>query len=473
MQRSEPKPGGGEVDMANWTNAIGVSVTTALSFDAPSNAVWFGTSDGGLWSFRVLGQHATRHGSGWTDIVAVIPATDGIQVVVALADGTVHRVGRATADPNAAHLLVDLATGLIAASALPDGRRAVLTGDGALHAIDVDSGNASLLVDGLRDATHLAIDHVSGEAIIAFEGNAPHLARYDLATGVKDGASVALPQPAVGLTIHPAGAGAIVADSSGNLTAVRWIGVDARTAAVPGVSALAQWHSVIFAASGATIELMEWGADVTTLPIDAGPDPLALGGWVPMTVDYAAIAVNPTDVAWRIVEGPDAGAVSVARPADADRDHYEHRVLGGIGAAEFTVEAVDTTSGTVIATRRFRTVELWPDPVLGPSLAITGPHRVYAKWGGGSAGAENIRTHPAPEEIRMSVVVFRTKGSSSTVDGAARAAQLQVDIEGPGQSVKSYLLRRGVGSHDARICQSRGPQRFDGDTAREPGIRAA
>lgn len=423
--------------MARWTYPLDVAPATPLQFDEATNAVWFGGDDEALWSFRVLGQRSVRHGGGWAGVVAVVPAADGLRILVAMADGAIHWVSRAGADFGSAHLLTDLGTPITAAAALTDGRLAALAVDGTLSAVDARSGGVSPLASGLTHATHLAIDP-AGEAVIAFAGPSPRISRVDLGTGDEVDAPLGMPQPAVGLTTYPGGGGALVVDAAGDLRAMRWAGTDGFVTQAAGATALARWHSLVFVAHETGMDLVEWGDDVSTLPIQARPDPLALSGWAPFTVDYSAVGLTVDDVAWQVAEGPLAGTISVARPVDEQRDHYEHRVLGGSGPAELTVEALDRNTGSTIATCRFRTVERWPDTEIGPPLAITGPRQVYAKWGGGSVGPENIRVHPAPETIRMAVVLLRTKGSTSTVDGVAHAQRFHQDVVGGGRSVKAY-----------------------------------
>ncbi|MEZ5234225.1 MAG: hypothetical protein R2749_16190 [Acidimicrobiales bacterium] len=423
--------------MGRWTTAIDGQIATGLAFDEASNAVWFVAADGRLGSFRVVGSRVTWHGGGWQGAVAAVPCADGLHVAAVARNGSVRIAARAAADAAMSTALFDLGVGAVAAAAMGDGRLCVLTDGGALLAVDVVTGSFATVVAGLDGAARLALDAAGVEAVVAIGGAAPELVRVDLATGDLVGVAIGLSEPAMALSTHPAG-GAIVADAAGALRAVLWSGSDAHTASVAGVSAVARWHSLVFAAHPAGLELIEWGDDVAVLPVAAGPTPLARGGWAPFGVDYAAAGVDPASVEWVVAEGPEAATVSLARPAGQDTGRYEHRVLAGAGPAEFTVLAVERGSGATLATRRFRVVERWPDDEVGPPLAITGAHRVYAKWGGGSAGPENIRTHPAPEEIRMAVVVLRTKGRSSTQDGAAEVARFEDYVSGGGESVKRY-----------------------------------
>lgn len=139
--------------------------------------------------------------------------------------------------------------------------------------------------------------------------------------------------------------------------------------------------------------------------------------------------------------GPEAGTISVARPHGASEAVYEHRVIAGAALSEFRIVARQVSTNTVVATRRFRVISIWPDTELGPPMATTGSQRVYAKggWGGGPAGPQNVSVHPAPEEFRIAVAVFRTKGATSAINVGQRIAELTDNIIGPANSALRYF----------------------------------
>jgi hypothetical protein len=423
--------------MARWSSDVGVAVQGSLSFEAASNAVWFVAADGRIGSLRVLGRQLRWHGDGWADAIAAIPFPDGLNLAVVYPGGAVTAVPRAGAGAAGAHLLVDLGQPVVAAAASGQGL-VVLAAGGDLITVDLAAATFAVLLGGIDSPVALTVDHAVGHALI-IAGAPAELLRIDLADGQPVAGPLALPGAApTALSTHPSHSGALVATAT-EVAAALFTGADPHIERLAAVTSLARWRSLVFAASGSTIDLVEWGPDVTKLPLDAGPDPLVAGGWAPLQVDYAAAGVDPADVQWRVVEGPEAATISVARPAEADRLAYEHRVLAGTGSPEFTVEAILTPTGERLATRRFRTVDVWPDDELGPPMAITGEHRVYARWGGGSTGPENIRSHPAPEVIELAVVVFRTKGAKSAVDGQARVDRFDAVVRaGTGESVLRY-----------------------------------
>ena len=223
--------------MGRWTKEIEVGIATGLAFDEASNAVWFVAVDGRLGSFRMVGSTVRWHGGGWLDAVAAVASADGLNVLVLSAAGKLYVAARDGADAASSSLVVDLGRVVLAAAALPDGALVVLSDDGVILSLDGATGATTTVVGGLDGAQHLVLDAATGDLLVALGGAAPELVRIDPATGDVVGAALALAQPAVALTSHPSG-GAIVADASGTLRAVRWTSPDADVQSVAGVSAL-------------------------------------------------------------------------------------------------------------------------------------------------------------------------------------------------------------------------------------------
>lgn len=428
--------------MARWSFNVGGKVATTIYFDEPSNACWFGSDTGDLQVFTVLGQTTKLLGSGWNDAVSVLPSVDGLTLVVVVAAGDIFIVARDRADRADATAAASIGIQIMGADRLGNGDVVALDVEGRVHQFVPSSGELAVLVDQVPDATHLIVDDARGELIVAVSGATSLVHRFD----AKDGTSLGLPTEVTSvitaITTAAAEPGVLIADDNGNISPLLWSGaVDPFTVTAGAVTALCRWHSLVMIAVDDTLDLVEWGADVETLPVSASLDPLVIAGWAALNVDYGAAGIAPGDVEWSVREGPYAGTISVARPSDQSANRYEHRVIAGAEVPEFTVQAIQQSSGELVATRRFRVAQNWPNNELGPPMAVTGSRQVYRKpgWGGGPAGPQNINKHPAPEEIRIAVVVFRTKGSTSTVDAAARIAELKKTILDPGLSVKTYF----------------------------------
>jgi len=369
----------------------------AVHFEEAANRAWCCGGDGVVRSLRVLGLRLREHGGGWGDLVAAIPAGDGLSVLVVTGSGGVRRCPVDGVTPATAESIADLPGPVVAATLDRDGRLLVLRGDGHIVAVDVESG---LLAP-------IAVAPAGSDALLADPGSG------EIWTG-EQGASSLIRLDSAGDLLTPS------LDTDAEAERLTW-----------GTGGpWCRWHSLVISISGTTIRLTERGDDVTDLPVEAGPDPLAAGGWAPMTVDYDALGLAPEDVAWRWVELPDDPCVSAAKPPGEEFGRYEHRVLACPEPGELTLEASERASGTVLATRRFRVLGCWPDREVGAPQVLTGARQVYAKagWGGGPAGPQNIRTHPAPEEYRIAVAVLRCKGTMSGVDAGARVDQLKVDV---------------------------------------------
>jgi len=401
------------------------SVSSALTFDEPGNAVWFATVDGRVRTWRLLGGRHDVHGAGWADVIAVLPADDALTVFVVTADGRLYRVGRASADRARAELWVAHDTALVSAHVLEGDRILLLDADGAVL---VMSDRAIRSLSPATGATALCV--LEGAFALATPQNAAAttLDRRSLVDGSPLD-TITVPHPVTAMT--PLGSGVVIVDDGGIVTHVSWSsGESVATYPLGGATVHGQcsWHSLLFAASGDVLTTLEWGTDVETLPITATLQPLASGAWTPVTVDYGAIGLTAEDVEWYWDDNPADECLSVAG-AEPGSGAWEHRVLGGPIAGERVLVAVHRASGDVLATRRFRILAAWPDTEVGPPQVISGQRQVYAKggWGGGPGAPQNIRKHPAPEEFRIAVAMFRCKGSKSAISMNSTAADTRRD----------------------------------------------
>ena len=430
--------------MPKWTTDVGDQITSSLLLDEPSNSCWLGTADGRIVTVRVLGLAVSVRGTGWSDLVAACPSTDGNGIVVVTRTAVwLAPLGNAT--PDAAEQLAALADDALAAARTVGGVLLVLDSAGVVSTVPTEAGGqGETLVAFVDGATSLAVDDARGTLHVATtEAGGTHVETFDLATGQDLGVPVDLAVELVSIGGPPAvtaRAGVLGADATGVVGVHPLDGSsDPERHPVPGATAVAHWHSLVFAAAGSELRLAEWGLAPAVLPVTVGLDPLARGGWAGIAVDYAAAGLDPAAVAWEVREGPDMGTLSLAVGAGPGGTAVEHRVLAGGTAGEFHVDARDANSGDVLATARFRVVDRWPDTVLGPSRAVTGFQRVFAKsgWGGGPGGPQNIRATPAPEEFRVAVILVRAKGSTSGMDGDARRDQFTEHLIGT-KSVREY-----------------------------------
>lgn len=424
--------------MATWTIPIGSPVNSTCFFDTATNACWFVGSDGSLRALRLLGQANSAYGSGWSGAAAALPSIDGLNLFAVMRSGEILVAARGDADRQSATELASLGAPAVAATRLSNDNLVILDDSGKISVLTPKTGalRSLAIVDG---AVALSVDDPETELLVV---TVAQVHRVRLSDGSAIGAAVDVPAGLAPLASICADAdGAILCGSGGVLARLDWTGnIDPFSPTIPQATSLCRWHSLIIAAAGSALELVEWGEDADALKMAAGLDPLAPGGWAPFEVDYGSAGLSQGDVDWDVAEGPEAATISVARPSGASPQAYEHRVIAGARAGEFKIVARDRASGTVVATRRFRTVAVWPDADIGPAMAFVGPQRVYAKpgWGGGPDGPQNINIIPAPEEFRIAAAVFRLKGSTSAIDAAARIAELKKNITDPGRSVVRY-----------------------------------
>lgn len=407
--------------MISRTVTLPFAASSGLAFDEPGNAVWFATEDGTIWSWRLLGERLSAAGSGWTDLVAVLPAADGLAVFVVGHGGEIHRARREAVTAAEAELWFTHATGIVAAALSPDGEVVLLDDAGDVRVLD----HAATIrtVASATGAAALCMLPDAGEVALAVPaGQDTEIERRALADGSVQG-TVTVQHPVLSLTAH--GSGVAVADDAGRVTHVSWSsGEGSEFADVMGAaSGISAWHSLVFAAAGTELTAVDWNDDVTTLPIERTLQPLAAGGWLPVTVDYGSVGIGVDEVDWMWEDNPLDECISVAGHDPSDPGRWEHRVLGGPVPGERTLVAAVRATGDTLATARFRILAGWPDEVSGPPQVISGERTVFAKsgWGGGPGSPQNIRVHPAPDEFRIAVAVFRCKGSTSAVSAEPAA----------------------------------------------------
>jgi len=433
--------------MADWRIDVGEEISTGLHFDEPSVACWLGTASGRLLAVRLIGPRVLPLGSGWPDAVAVFPAAEGLGVAVVTSPGEVWLAPRAGADRDFAVRVAVLPAAAKAAALAPGGHLLVLGEDGAVSAVAVADNAATVepLPAAVPGALAIAVNPAAGTfTLLAPAGAGSELHTFDLA-GVSAGPAVGTADAGVAIASPPPGVAAALAALLTDSGAVETVLDDGTGmlggASFPGATAAARWHSLMLVASAGRLELHEWGTDpAPALAVSGSLDPLIVGGWGPLTVDYASAGLGRSDVEWRVAEGPAAGSVSVASASARAGGVHDHRLLAGVLAGEIHVEAVNRHDGAVLATHLARVVRAWPDNELGPPMVATGERRLFAKggWGGGPNTPQNIRAHPAPEEFRVAMVVFRTKGAKSVVDVGQRRTQLTQDMVGVETSVKRY-----------------------------------
>jgi hypothetical protein len=414
--------------------------TGCCEFSEPDNSVWMGSTGGDIITCRLLDQRIAVLGSGYADPVAVLPATDGLRVFVIESTGSVLSTSRTSADRGSATVLADLGRPLASARLHPDGGLLVLaSGDAAdLLQIDANTGAVLTLASGLSGPTALAVVDRLG-VIIQQTADGPQITTVDLDNAaVTPSASL---NAASALVSGPAGASAIVVTfPAGDLfpldltTATLGIPVPI---AVP-VRAITRWKSLVLAVTDSSIEAIEWELDEGTLPIALPLGPLFVGGYARVELNLAAIGLSPGDVSLMVEEGPLAGSVSAAIEPLAPTGEQRLMVLSGYTPGEYHLVATRIADGVQVGRARFRVTRHWPDEISGPPVAITGMHQIFAEWGGGPPGAENIGVHAAPPVWRVAIVFCSTKDASLPPDLSPLDTEWRNRLTGPGGSVQGY-----------------------------------
>src|SRR6185295_1630736 len=86
-----------------------------VEFADTENSVWFATASGGIVTYRLMDGRVTVRGSGYVSPVAVLPAPDGLSVLIAERSGLVFSAARDGASRGEAAVIATLDNEIIAA----------------------------------------------------------------------------------------------------------------------------------------------------------------------------------------------------------------------------------------------------------------------------------------------------------------------------------------------------------------------
>jgi hypothetical protein len=430
-------------------------VAESLTFDETGNMVWAATTNGALVTARLLDQRITLIGSGYRRPIGVIPGHDGLTVAVVEHNGRTWLALREQASRLRAQFVTDLPGRVLAARRhLEPGRILVLTTlqvpaggpDPTIFSVDLRDGTANIIASGLTGARAFVVDEARRElAVLAMT---PSGERSLSVVGLDDGAVTPGPDVALAfntiLTSPDPAEHAVVgayADemSPGWLTLLRFDGTSGSTLDLARpVHSLTRWGSLVLAACGADLVAVEWGLDEGNLPIDTPLGPLYVNGYARLAVDLASAGLTPNDVGFAVREGPEAGSISAGIESPAADGTQPVVLVAGFRPGEYHVEARLRADASLLARRRFRVTACWPDEIIGPPVAVTGPRQSYhlMSWGGAGAAAGYLLQ--APPLWRVAVVLVATKDRRwDALEGAAKN-DWKERVIGGGDSVKHF-----------------------------------
>lgn len=426
----------------------------SLTFEEPGNAAWAATVGGELVTVRLLDGAVSQLGGGYRHPVGVVPMHDGLTVAIVERTGRIWLARRDQAARARAQLVADLPGSALAARRHPDtGKLLVLTtrrerggdADPTIFAVDSAQGTVTEVASGLRYARTFVADDARRQLVVLTV--TPSGARKLSVVGLDDAAVTPVPGSigdfdTIVLAPDASTPGVIGvstdATSPGRLQLIHLDGTLGATMdpARPVVS-MARWGSLLLLASGTDLIAVEWDLDGGTLPIDAPLGPLYVNGYARLAIALAPAGLALADVEFLVREGPEAGTVSGAIEPQAPDGTQPVVLLAGFRPGEYHLEARRRADGSVLATRRFRVTASWPDELVGPPVATVGPQQLWLmSWGGAGAGPAYIK--PAPESIRVAIVLVSTNNRRwGDLEAGAKSAWRDRLI-GPGNSARRY-----------------------------------
>lgn len=162
-------------------------------------------------------------------------------------------------------------------------------------------------------------------------------------------------------------------------------------------------------------------------------EPLYLNAWTRIPVILPPNTANFDDLLFWIEPATSGCVVSYARDITFDPDKPHIVLIAGGLTGDFSLHAVDKTTGTEIAAGKFAVSDIWSGED-GPPLAIVGSvgdDQPDGTWGGGDwTKPQNVEVFPQFGRRRVAVVILETSDAStlSNADQAALRTRLQDQI---------------------------------------------
>jgi len=418
-------------------------VPNCVTFRELDNALWCGTDSGYIVNVRLFDSRVNVQSLGFSDPVAVLPASDGLSLYVVEQGGAVLVMSRKSTRRTDAKLVADLEGPIVSADFTSDGSLLLLkAGDTPqLSVFDLAIGIESVLASSLLDPATFVTDTAGKVLVLQGPATARQLVEVDPVTGATEW-PVELSTTVTALVAAPPASGArvIFADDIGDLFPVDAAGTIGPAGASLGTSVLGleRWGSLLLAVTPATVEAVEWDLEEGPLKIRLPLGPVFANGYTTAEVDFTPTGLAWEDFSLEIEEGADQGIVSAGLEPPGASGTRRVRVLPGPFPGERNLTAYRLTDRERIGRARFRVTRHWPDDENGPPLAVTGNYRALAHWGGGPVGPENVGNYRAPDVWRVAIVFVETKDRPFQGDLAAARSTWEDRLVGAGTTARRY-----------------------------------
>lgn len=421
-----------------------------VMFDEPRNLVWC-VAQGTLQTVRLMDGLTSTYG-GYVDPIAVVPLGDGLSVAVVEADGRllVAPLDDPVPGSSATIAMIEPAPQVVMRS-LFDATSVIVDRGDDLVAVDTGSGAIRVVATGVSGLTGV-VGTPTGAYGLREVGGVPTVVRSDL-DGQLAVEVATLPSGDWCLAPHPDGAGVLAVDTAGDAAAVHDDGtVDLAVQLLATAPvAITRWGGLLLVVQDSAVQPVEWGLDPGPLDLSLGLAPLYVSGFAEVTFDPAPLGVAPDDVELVVREGPDVGSVSVAQEGPTADGRTRRMLVAGWMPGEYHLVAVDRTSGTELAARRFRVTTLWPDRRKGPPIVSAGVEPEYhlLSWGGAGGITGYIDAPKPASPMRVAVVLIETRQRAYGGTLATATTSWTDHTIGAGESARtyyeevSYFLRTG------------------------------
>ncbi|MDQ3549486.1 MAG: hypothetical protein M3439_11790, partial [Chloroflexota bacterium] len=374
-------------------------------------------------TLRLLDGRITMRGGGYGPPVAVLPAQDGLSVLVVEAEGRILSASREDTNRSSAVVLAEFDLQAVAARRHPDDDTLLVleAGDDArLLRVNLALETIEPVAEGLAHPVAFVVEPTTRQAVILERpATGPRLVAIDIDSGAQVVIGAAADATALVAAPPGAGAGVIVASGGTGSTSLRSLaGLPDVAGPVIGLEtrALAMWGSLLLAVTTTGVEAIEWGLPDGVLPITVPLGPAFVRGWLVAEINPLAAGIAPADVELVVDEGVLAASISAGIEAPAPSGARRVRLVTGPVPGEYHLTARRKSDGARLGQARFRVTRHWPDREIGPPVAITGKAQHFMMWGGGPNGPQNLGNHKAPDDWRVAVVLVSTTNKRLPAD---------------------------------------------------------
>ncbi len=212
-----------------------------------------------------------------------------------------------------------------------------------------------------------------------------------------------------------------------------------------------------------------------TVTLEAPEEAMYVGSYARVPVLIGIQDVGFDDLSFRVAEGAHGGVVSDSRDRTFDPQQPHTMLIAGPRPGEYTLEAVQESTGDVVGEASFKVTVRSAGGSRGPSFVTqaSGPGPVVGSaWGGGPSGLQNVGTNLSTGQQNIALIFVDTEDQRFTSDDdeldefRTRWQEHMTDgftmPDGTVRSVRRYVQEASLNRADVTM-EMFGPYQLDGN----------